>query len=633
MKSVDKMVESSVVEHTKEILSEKDIKNFKKDIISLFGAIACLLSGIIYSKVYINQDVVCALIYFFGILIIGIPILITAIKGLIAKDMKSSMEILVSMAMIIATLDGQFTLAILIPIILTFVHFLEEKSIMGGRDAINSLKKMQSENAILYVDGKEKIVNTKSLKIEDIIIVKPGMALPVDGEVIKGVTSIDQKSFTGESVPKLVSVSDIVYAGTINIDGVIYVKVTKEYKDTSFQKIVKLLENSENISIPETKIVDKFMSFYIPLTLMITFLVWLYTQNINRAIAVLVVSCPCGHMLINSAPVIASLSNASRKGIMIKNSAFVEKLSRCDYVIFDKTGTITNGILEIENYTLNHAHNFDELITTAGEVSYASLHPISKSIMKLCKDKKISKEYTIKEYIGKGLEGIKNDSKIYVGHRKWIISLGFDIGQNFEDKGACDWVVKDGKVLGCLIFKDSPRENAKYIINKLKQIGVENTCLLTGDSYVAAKRIQDNVKIDDMRCELTPEEKLEYVENMINKNHTVAVIGDGINDALALSKASVGIAMGAMGSNTAIQSADIALMNNDLNNIPYAIRLSKLTKDIVYQNIILSFSISFLMIILASIGIVTPIAGALLHNIGAFAVLINSGRLLKRLNF
>jgi len=608
-------------------LSDNEKLYFRNNILSLSGALICLTAALIYGKISPGQDVIKALIYLAGICIIGLPMLITAVQGLFSKNMKYAMEILVSIAMIISTLSGQFLLAILIPVILTFVHFLEEKSIMGGRDAIEGLKTMQSEKAILEKDGKEIEVGAKELKTGDVIIIKPGMSLPVDGEVIFGTSSIDQKSLTGESIPKIVEIEDQVFAGTVNIDGGIKVKVTREYADTSFQKIVKLLEESGQIQIPDTKIVDKFIFYYIPLTLVTALLVWLFTQDINRAIAILVASCPCGHLLINSAPMIAVLAAAAKRGILIKNSSFVEHLGETDYLIFDKTGTITNGILEASNFHLDNARDFNELVMTASCVAHGSLHPISKSIITLCEKKDIDRDYEIKEHIGKGIEGRKGNDTIYLGSYNWIRSLGYNVSAEYEDAGTCDWVVKNGQILGCIVFKDTPRDDAAQTVREIKKSGVSKTCLLTGDHFQSAKKIQNAVGIDEMKYELLPEQKLSHVEEMM-KNRTVTVIGDGINDALALSEAHVGIAMGAMGSDTAIQSADIALMNNNLSNIPFVIKLAQKTKNIIYQNIILAFSVSIIMIFLAGAGIITPIAGAFFHNIGAFLVLINSGRVL-----
>ena len=627
MKSIEHIADESLLDSSKEILSDRDERKFKKEILSMSGALSCLAAGYLYSWLFPEQDAVRAFIYLLGILIIGVPVLATAVRGFLSRDMEAAMEILVTIAMIMSALNGQFDLAILIPVVLTFTHFLEEKSIMGGRDAIEGLKKMQADTAILLKDGTETEVSARDLRLDDIIMIRPGMSLPVDGEVVFGVSSVDQKSLTGESVPKTVVAGDPVFAGTFNLDGSVQIKVTKEYADSSFRKILKLLEDAENIAIPETKIIDGFMFYYIPLMLIVALLVWLFTQDITRAIAVLVVSCPCGLMLISSAPMIAALSNAAKKGILIKNSAFIEHLAETDYVIFDKTGTVTKGTLEAESYHLDQAADFDELVTTAACVAYASLHPISKSIVALCGERAFEKGFEAKEHIGKGVTGKKGDDVVHVGSYGWIRSLGFDIPDRYEDAGSCDWIAKNEKILGCIVFQDTPREDAGRVMSELKDIGVRKTCLLTGDRLTPARRIQSEVGIDEMRCELLPEHKLAHVEEKM-KEHVVSVVGDGINDALALSRAHVGIAMAAMGSDTAIQSADVALMNNDLANIPYAIKLAQKTKGIIYQNIVLAFSISVVMTFMAGAGIVPPLLGAFFHSIGAFVVLLNSGRVL-----
>jgi Cd2+/Zn2+-exporting ATPase len=328
---------------------------------------------------------------------------------------------------------------------------------------------------------------------------------------------------------------------------------------------------------------------------------------------------------------IAALATATKKGILIKNSVFVEYLAETDYVIFDKTGTITKGILEADSFYLDCAADFDELVMTASRVAYASLHPISKSIVSLCGSKNIERDFEVREHIGKGLEGKKGDETIYLGSYAWVRSLGYNVSDKYENVGTCGWVVKNSSILGCIVFKDTPREDAAEAITNLKSAGAPRTCLLTGDRFETAMLIQAEVGIDEMHCELLPEQKLAHVEKAM-EGHIVTVIGDGINDALALSKAHVGIALGAMGSDTAIQSADIALMNNNLANIPYAVKLAQKTKGIIYQNIILAFSLSVFMIFLAGAGIVTPIAGALFHNIGALIILLNSGRVIKITN-
>ncbi len=610
-----------------DMLSDGDKKRFARDIISSLAALVCLAAGKIYTKIFPSQDVITGMIYFLGVLIIGVPIAITAIKGFIKQDISASMEILVFVAVVVCVLDGEYTVAILIPIILTVVHFLEEKSIMGGRDALDGLKKMQSKTAIKLVDGVEVEVDAKSLVPGDIIVVKPGASLSVDGTVTAGATNMDQKSLTGESLPKETGVGDTVYAGTVNIDGEIKVRVEKDYSDTSFSKIVELLENAESMTMPETRTVDRFMVYYIPMAIIIATLVWLFTKNISRAVAVLVVSCPCGYMLVSSAPVIAALAASSKRGILIKKPSFIERLAETDYFVFDKTGTVTGGTLEAVGTHLVGAQSVDELIAAAAAVANGSLHPTSRSVMKLA-DGRFYDGYAVTEEVGRGVRGRKDGSEILLGSRRFLVSQGFDVTDEFESEGACSWVAKDGILLGCIVFRDVPRPEAAQALKELKALGIVENCMLTGDNSVSAKRVGDEIGFDSVKSQLLPEQKLENVK-LAKTEHTVTAVGDGINDSPALNEADVGIAMGAMGSDTAIASADIALMNNDLRNLPFLVRLCRRTKKTIYANIVIAFSISFVMIFLAAAGIISPVTGAFLHNIGAFVVLLNSGRILK----
>ncbi|MBR2875900.1 MAG: cadmium-translocating P-type ATPase [Clostridia bacterium] len=628
MKKINNMVENSVKEYSQNYISERDKSKLKKDILEAVFAVVFLLSGYIYGKLFPNQQVIQGIIYLIGVIIIGVPVFITAVKGFLQKDINSSMEILVSIAILVSVLDGQYILAGMIPIILTLVHFLEEKSIMGGRDAIEGLKKLQSDTAIIIVGGKETEVDAKTLKKGDLILIKPGMSLPIDGVVVKGISNMDQKSLTGESLPKEVKEGDSVFAGTTNIDGLLTVEVTKGYSDTSFQKIVELLEGAENMTVPETQIVDKFMTYYLPIVLVVATLMWLFTKDISKAIAILVVSCPCGYMLVSSAPIIAALASATKRGVLIKNPSFLEKLTDVDYFVFDKTGTITNGTLEAVDYILENAESKEELIKTAACVAHGSLHPTSKSIMRLCEDNDFDKSYEITEIVGNGVKGVKGNDEVIVGNSRYISSLGLKLPENVSDEGTLSWVVKNNVISGAIVFRDVLRTDANDTIKKLRELGVNEVTVLTGDNDLEAKRVMQSADVDTMFSELLPEQKLEKVKEA-QKNHIVAVVGDGINDSLALSEADVGIAMGAMGSDTAIQSADISLMNNSLDNLPFVIELSRKTKGTIYQNIIIAFAISFVMMILAATGIVTPIAGAFLHNIGAFIILINSGKITR----
>ena len=631
MKKINHMAEESLRDQTATYISEKDKERLSGAIASAAAALVFFAAGLIFSRIYPDQTAVSELIYLISVLIIGLPVLRTAITGLLHKDVSASMEILVSVAMVVAVLDGQFIVAILIPVILTVVHFFEEKSIMGGRDAIEGLKRMQAQTALLSQNGAEREVDAKTLKTGDVIIVKSGMSLPIDGTVLKGEANMDQKSLTGESLPKSVTVNDKVYAGTMNIDGMLTVRVDKAYVDTSFNRIVQLLENAENMTLPETRLVDRFMKYYIPFVLVVAALIWFFTKDISKAIAVLVVSCPCGYMLVSSAPIIAALGAASKRGVLIKNPAFIEKLTDADSFIFDKTGTITNGTLEAVDVELLEAKDQTELLANAAAVAHGSLHPTSKAVVRLCGEIAYDKDYTITETAGNGVCGEKDGHRIVLGNRRYLTKTGHSLPHDDAESGSTTWVAKDGKVLGCIVFRDILRDDVTETFASLRQLGVSRISVMTGDNRVEASKIAEAVDVDEMMSELLPEQKLEMLKRE-KQTRTVAMVGDGINDALALNEADIGIAMGAMGSDTAIESADISLMNNSLMNLPFVIRLARKTKEIISQNIIIAFLTSFVMIFLAAMGLISPVAGAFLHNAGAFIVLFNSARVVRAEN-
>lgn len=630
MENLDNIGKNSLEALSRDNLTEKGKKKLKREIISGAIALICLFVGLIISWTFPSRTTLPALFYTVGFLIEGIPIFIVAIKGVFTKNIENAMEMLVSIAIIACYFTGDLILSLLIPLILNVAHILEERSIMGGRDVIDGLRKMQQSTAILLVGDKEKIVDAKSLKVGQKILVKPGAGIPIDGVVISGETNIDQKSLTGEPQPAHATVGDTVYAGTVNIDGRIVVEVQKEYVDTSFSNILNLLEKSESISIPETRIIDRFMMYYIPFVLAIAAGVALVTSDITKAIAILVVSCPCGQMLVSSAPMIAALSAATKRGILIKNSKFIEELTDIDAVVFDKTGTVTVGDLSLTEVAPVDGVTHEEIMSVAASVASASTHPISRALIAKIDGIDYAKDYKVTELSGKGMEGVSPDGlyKVQFGNVDWIRSLGVEIEEQDGIIGSVSYVACNGKLLGYLCFNDTARKEAKEGIDTLKSMGIEKTVMLTGDRREAAEKICDEIGIDTLEAQLLPEDKLSSLKALKEDNFVLAV-GDGINDALALKEAHVGIAMGAMGSDLAIQSADIALMNNNLLNIPFSIRLARKTKKIIYQNLALSIGISALMIGLSAFGVISALAGSILHNVGAFAVLINSSRILK----
>lgn len=632
MENIDNMAKNNLDSLMRDNLTQKEQSSIRKDIIRGVISVSCLLVGLLYSWFISDNETVPGLLYTIGFLTEGIPVFIAAIKGIRAKEFKNAMEMLVAIAIIACYCTGELVLSVLIPLILNVAHFLEERSIIGGREVIDGLRKMNHDTAVLLVDGTEQIVSAKSLKKGQQIVIKPGAGIPIDGVVVSGETHIDQKSLTGEPQPAHVNVGDPVYAGTVNLDGQITVRIEKEYVDTSFSKIISLLEESENIETSESRLIDRFMRYYIPLILVIAVAVALVTRDISKAIAILVVSCPCGQMLVSSAPMIAALSAAIKRGILIKNSKFIEGLTDIDAVVFDKTGTITNGDLALTEIVPAEGFEEENLILAAVTVAAASNHPISRALTEYKQKTDYPHSFDVKEHAGKGIEGVcrESNTQILFGNRTLLSGYDIEIPEDFGSNatGSVSYIALNGVLLGYMSFNDTVRENAKAGISQLKELGAQRITVLTGDRQEAADLICADLEVDEVRAQLLPLDKLEAIKE-IEKTNCVLAVGDGINDALSLKEADVGIAMGAMGSDLAIQSADIALMNNNLENIPFAIRLARRTQSIIYQNLVLSCVVSLLMILLSAFGIISALMGAVLHNVGAFAVLINSSRILQ----
>ena len=634
MKNIEHVAADSLEALSNTGLSASKQRKLKTEIVCAMISIACLIIGLIYQYFVKNDVIVAPLCYTIGFLVEGIPVIWVAVKGLFSKDLTNAMEMLVAIAIVACYLTGDLVLSVLIPLILNLTHFLEERSIVGGRDIIDGLRRLQ-QNSATVLDGEERIVvDVKTLKVGQQILIKPGESVPIDGVIISGDSHVDQKSLTGEPEPVDVKPGSLVYAGTVNLDGQLIVEVRKEFVDTSFSHILSFLEKAERISVPESRIIDRFMRYYIPFVLATAGAVALFTGDLSKAIAILVVSCPCGQMLVSSAPMIAALSVATKRGIVIKNSKFIEDLNEIDAVVFDKTGTITKGNLELTDIRpLPGGTSKDDLLAMAFALASGSNHPVSQAVLSSVDETKVNRIDCgeVKELPGKGMMATMSDGQyIRFGNYTWFAEEGIAISDEFRESciGSVSYVSCGNQLLGALCFSDTPREEAGLVIEQLRDLGVRQFVMLTGDRSQVAERICRETGIDEYRAQLLPEDKLTAIQEL-KVHQKVIAVGDGINDALALKEAHVGVAMGAMGSDLAVQSADVALMSDNLLNLPFSIKLARKTRSVIYQNLVLSLVISFSMILLSSFGVISVLAGSILHNVGAFTVILNSSKILK----
>ncbi len=599
---------------------------------SIFAAIF-LVTGLIYEAIFPEQLQTARFIVAIAALAVSLPIFVNGIRGLFNREACFMTEQLVSLAILAAMVEGDFVIATIIPIILVFGHLLEEKSIMGIEEAIAALKKLHSRHARLLENGSETLVDPDKLAVNDEIICYPGETIAADGMVVEGDTMINQAPITGESIPVEAFPGIGVFAGTINLSGKLCIRVTKTPADTLFNKIVHLLEDAERSKAPIVKIIEKYLGLYFPFVIMVAAITLFLSSDISRAITVLIISCPCALILASPAAMVASLVTASRNGIMIKNTAFLELLADIDTVIFDKTGTVTLGRLEVEKICPLPGIDENELLKTAALCASGSIHPVSSALITFVHSRGIrfTVPSTQKELHGRGVTAEHEGRRYFLGKLNWItteIDLKTDENLGNTDEISV-WVADENRLLGEVFFSDRPRPEMREAIDQIRQFGVKNVVLLTGDKYKIGTQIGAALGVDEIICECLPQDKLNFVNDKKLQGHRVMFVGDGINDALALKSSDVGIAIARGGSDIAIQNSDITLNSDSLLNLARMFTLSEKTRNVINQNILIGTGFSLLMIALATAGLISPLIGAVAHNLGPVFVVLNSARMLK----
>jgi Cd2+/Zn2+-exporting ATPase len=602
-------------------------------IVNAVIATVFLLTGMVYRKFFPQQAQVGELLSLIAALSVFIPVFINAVKGFFVSESHFMTEQLVMFATLALIVNGDLEVATLIPIIMVVGHLLEEKSIIGVEEAINTLRKLSSNKAHLLIGDEEKTIEISELKINDKVVIYPGETVPVDGTVVKGASLIDQAHVTGESAPAEVESGNQIFAGTMNINGKLVVEVNRTADNTLLSNIVALLEKAGSSKTPIIKIIEKYMDLYFPAVIMIAAITLFVTHDISRLVTVLVISCPCAFVLASPSAMIAALVLASRRGIMIRNSAFVEAVAGIDTLVFDKTGTITSGIFQVVNLHPESGVSEKELLQAAGLCATGSMHPVSKAVSRYLEEAKfqIPAADSQEELHGKGVRARAQGSTYLLGKEKWVWQeTGVSGNSNHQDNSfSTVWVALDQKILGCFTMADLPRPELKKVLAESREAGVEKLVLLTGDKKAVGEKIGRMFGFDYIESECLPQHKLDLIKKMQNEGHRVMFIGDGINDALALKAGDIGVAIGQTGADIAIQSSDITLKNDQLTSLPFLFKLSRAIHLIINQNIIIGTGFGLVMISMATLGVITPVWGAIAHNLGTFFVLVNSARLLR----
>lgn len=600
---------------------------------------AFLVLSFVFSKSGINLLIDPAWI---TVIISGIPLLYLAIWRVIHNKgiSKISSALLISIAMLAAIAIGDLFAAGEVAFIMAIGAILEDMTTKRAKKGLKKLISLAPTQGRKITEGKEAIVSAEEIKKGDILRILPGEAVPVDGIIISGETSIDQSIMTGEALPVDKEINDEVFCGTINHFGAIDIKATKVGKDSSLQKLIRMVQEAENKKAPMQRIADKCASYLVPVALLIAIITLIITADIVRAVTVLVVFCPCALVLATPTAIMAAIGQATKHGVIIKSGEALEKLGKVDTIAFDKTGTLTFGRLEVSDViAFEKAISQEELLYLTAIAESKSEHPLGKAIVSFAKKSQPQLPATtaFKMFSGKGIYAEYLGKKLHCGNEKFFKENNILI--NSEIKATLEKLRHQGKAsilvsenhccIGIIGLSDTIRPEAGAVVKKLQALNTK-LILLTGDNQKTAEYFAKQAGISEVYSELLPEEKVESIKKLTSSGKSICMIGDGVNDAPALKSASVGVAMGNMGSDIAVEAADIALISDDISNLPYLKLLSNATIKTIKLSIALSMCINFVAVTLSVMGILNPTTGALVHNAGSCLVVLIAALLYDR---
>ena len=569
------------------------------------------------------------------IVISGIPLLYLAIWRMIHNPgiSKISSALLICIAMFAAIAIGDLFAAGEVVFIMAIGALLEEATTNRAKKGLKKLISLAPTKGRRLMDGKEEMIPAEEIRQGDILRILPGETIPVDGTIINGETSVDQSIMTGESLPVDKGVGEEVFCGTINRFGSIDISATKVGKNSSLQKLIRMVQDAENKQAPMQRIADRVASWLVPVALLIAILAYVFTGNIVTAVTVLVVFCPCALVLATPTAIMAAIGQATKHGVIIKSGEALEKMGKVDTIAFDKTGTLTYGRLDVSDMiSFDETISETDLLSLAASAEAKSEHPLGKAIVAYAKTKDVPlvESTAFRMTTGKGIFAEVDTRSLLCGNEKFLTENGVSIDNKVQSalerlrtQGKASILVAEGqKCIGVIALSDVLRPEAKDMVSRLSDMHTR-TVLLTGDHQKTADYFARQVGISEVRAELLPEEKVRSIEKLQAENHKVCMIGDGVNDAPALKTADVSVAMGSMGSDIAVDAAEVALMSDDISKIPYLKRLSNATVKTIKASITLSMCINFVAIVLSLMEVLTPTTGALVHNAGScFVVLI-----------
>lgn len=608
----------------------------KKELTLVLGAVLFSISMLLRNSNQYLQLILIIISY----VIIGKNVIFKFVNN-IKRGNYFDENTLMTIATLGAFMIGEYPEAVVVMLFYEVGELFQSYAIGKSRKSIAELMDIKAEYANLYKNNEIMQVEPDEVQIGDIIEIRPGEKVPLDAEIIEGETTINTSPLTGESIPLEAREGTKILSGCININGVIKAKVTKEYFDSTVNKILDLVENSVAKKSETERLMTRFAKVYTPIVVILAILLAIFPPIILgdynfkmwifRALAFLVVSCPCAFVLSIPLSFFSGIGAASRAGILIKGGNYLESLSKVDRIVFDKTGTLTKGIFKVQKIVLyNDKYTEEETLRLVAFAESSSNHPIAKSIVKYY-NKEIDKSliHSVKEVSGKGIEASIENKIVMIGNEKLI-----SVPNNFlnEEIGTVLYIQIDGLFIGYILISDELKKDTKETIRDLKKIGIKKTIMLTGDRKNIANYIGNDIEIDEIYSELLPQDKVDIFEKIISKNNSkskIAFVGDGINDAPVLARADIGIAMGAMGSDAAIEAADIVIMNDEPSKIITAIKLARKTIKIANQNMLVAFGVKVLALILSALGI-ADMWMAVFADVGVTIIaVLNSFRALK----
>jgi Cd2+/Zn2+-exporting ATPase len=561
----------------------------------------------------------------------GIPIIWGAIQGLLER--KVNVDELVSLAIIAALLEGEFLTAAVVSFVMVLGALIEQATSDSARKAIQSLVALSPDTATVIVKGRPEKVSTADLRIGNIVLVRPGERIPIDGIVRKGLTSVDQSSMTGEPIPQEKSVGDAVYAGSLNQNGVVEIEASRVGEDTTLGRVIRLVSEAEAHKPQAMRLIDRYARWFTPTILACSAVAWFLTGDISRAVTILIVGCPCALILAAPTAIVASIGRAAKSGVLVKGGRYLEEAGRAGVVLFDKTGTLTQGKPRVDKIVAADGIDEKKVLETAASVEQDSTHPLAQAVLKAANYAKvtISRAEEIITEIGLGVRGLVAGRRVevgsaYLGGGMANLPEGLQPHlERFKEDGATPLVVyQEGRPLGILSVSDHVRPSAAKTVETLRSLGIERIGLLSGDHEKSARRVADSVGLTQAWSGQRPEEKLKVIRDFQAAGASVIFVGDGINDAPALAAANVGIAMGGAGTDVALETADIALMHDDISKIPFLIRLSRRMLRTIQWNIAFGMMFNALAVLASGGGLLSPIMGAVVHNVGSVIVVISS---------